>query len=399
MRHVGIIGANVAGLGVARGLRDAGYDGAITLFDRDRDAMIDRPALSKSSLVVGTPPPPIPGSGDLDRLGVTFELAEVCALDPAGRAIHLADGSRVDCDAAALCTGADAKRPEWLSSLGPNGRYVLRSAADARALSRALEEARHVAVVGGGLIGMEAAAAIRMRGIDVTVIEAQPAPMMRAFGEACGRHVAAVHRKYGVALKLETKIRDAAVIPRGIALECDDGDRVEADIAIAALGSVPRTALAVAAGLATADGIIVDAFGRTSTPWIFAAGDVARYPASGGLTRSENIQHGFRHGFAVGRSIAGQAAPYAEIQTYWSDQFECTIQACGSIEGTPTVIREGEDRFLAFWQDGPALAGVVAIDSGGEIAAARRMIERRAPLDTAALARGVSLRELARAKA
>lgn len=399
MNRVGIVGANIAGLGAARGLREAGYEGQILILDRDAEALVDRPSLSKAVLIEGSDPPVLAGADEIEKLNLELVHEHVQSIDGAARTINAESGRSYPCDSIVLCTGADPIVPEFIANLGLDRFFLLRSAADARRLYSALSPGRHVVVLGGGLIGMEVAAAARMRNVEVTVVEAQPVPMMRAFGKDCGRQMAIVHSDRGVRLRMSSRVRNVARSDAGVLVELESGERIEADLIIAALGVRPATGLAEAAGIAVDDGVLVDSTGRTSRAGIYAAGDVARYAARGGFIRSENLLHGHRHGLCVGRAVGGAPAPYDEIQSYWSDQFGISVQACGSIGVGMVISRQVAGQCRTYWHDGTNLTGAVMVDGGADMAAARRLIERQIPISPEDLVRGTSLRSLLRASA
>ncbi len=363
-----IIGAGQAGLQVAVELRQAGYAGAVTLVGAEASQPYHRPPLSKAYLT---------GEKSLDALqmrgqafyseqAITF-MAGLAAtgIDRTARQVVLADGSTLPYDHLVLATGA-AARPLSCPGHDLDGVMVLRSLEDATALKARLATARHLVVVGGGFIGLEAAASARKLGVAVSLLEMQDRLMARAVGPDVSQHFANVHRSHGVDLRLGQGI--AAVIGdagRTIAVRTTAGDMLPADIVLAGIGVTPNTALAVAAGLPISNGIVVDEAQRTSDERIHALGDVCAFPAphGAGLIRLESVQNAVDQAKVVAASITGQPARYQSVPWFWSDQYDLKLQMVGLSQGHDAVIERGsrdENRFSVFYMKAGRL---IAIDS------------------------------------
>ncbi len=363
-----IIGAGQAGLQVAVELRQAGYAGAVTLVGEEAAQPYHRPPLSKAYLT---------GEKNLDALqmrgqafygeqAITF-MAGLAAtgIDRTARQVVLADGTTLPYDHLVLATGA-AARPLSCPGHDLDGVMVLRSLEDATALKARLATARHLVVVGGGFIGLEAAASARKLGVAVSLLEMQDRLMARAVGPDVSQHFANVHRSHGVDLRLGQGI--AAVIGdagRTIAVRTTAGDVLPADIVLAGIGVTPNTALAVAAGLPISNGIVVDEAQRTSDPRIHALGDVCAFPAphGAGLIRLESVQNAVDQAKVVAASIIGQPARYQSVPWFWSDQYDLKLQMVGLSQGHDAVIERGsrdENRFSVFYMKAGRL---IAIDS------------------------------------
>ncbi len=363
-----IIGAGQAGLQVAVELRQAGYAGAITLIGAEASQPYHRPPLSKAYLT---------GEKSLDALqmrGQAFYREQAITLmvglaatgiDRTARQVVLADGSTLPYDHLVLATGA-AARPLSCPGHDLDGVMVLRSLEDATALKARLATARHLVVVGGGFIGLEAAASARKLGVAVSLLEMQDRLMARAVGPDVSQHFANVHRSHGVDLRLGQGI--AAVIGdagKAIAVRTTAGDTLPADIVLAGIGVTPNTAPAVAADLSIRDGIVVDEAQRTSDPRIHALGDVCAFPAphGAGLIRLESVQNAVDQAKVVAASITGQPARYQSVPWFWSDQYELKLQMVGLSQGHDAVIERGsrdENRFSVFYMKAGRL---IAIDS------------------------------------
>jgi 3-phenylpropionate/trans-cinnamate dioxygenase ferredoxin reductase subunit len=363
-----IIGAGQAGLQVAVELRQAGYAGAVSLVGAEAAQPYHRPPLSKAYLT---------GEKTLDALqmrGEAFYTEQTIAfrpglaatsIDRSARQVTLADGSTLSYDHLVLATGASA-RPLSCPGHDLAGVMTLRSLEDATALKARLGTARHLVVVGGGFIGLEAAASARKLGLAVTVLEMQDRLMARAVGPDVSQHFAAVHRSHGVDVRLGQGI--AAVIGEAghaTGVRTTAGDALPADIVLAGIGVTPNTVLAEAAGLPVSNGIVVDEAQHTSDRSIFALGDVCAFPAphGTGLIRLESVQNAVDQAKVVAAGIMGQQARYQAVPWFWSDQYDLKLQMVGLSQGHDAVIERGErsaNRFSVFYMKAGRL---IAIDS------------------------------------
>lgn len=363
-----IIGAGQAGLQVAVELRQAGYAGAVTLVGEEAAQPYHRPPLSKAYLT---------GEKSLDALqmrgqafyseqAITF-LPGLAAtgIDRAARHVVLADGTSLPYDHLVLATGA-AARPLSCPGHDLNGVMTLRSLDDATALKARLATARHLMVVGGGFIGLEAAASACKLGVAVSVLEMQDRLMARAVGPDVSQHFATVHRSHGVDLRLGQGIAEViGEAGKAVAVRTTAGDTLPADIVLAGIGVTPNTALALSAGLPVSNGIVVDEAQRTSDERIHALGDVCAFPAphGTGLIRLESVQNAVDQAKVVAASITGQPARYQSVPWFWSDQYDLKLQMVGLSQGHDAVIERGnrdESRFSVFYMKAGCL---IAIDS------------------------------------
>jgi NADPH-dependent 2,4-dienoyl-CoA reductase/sulfur reductase-like enzyme len=331
-RRVVVVGGGAAGFAAAERLRRDGFDGALTMLSTDRDAPYDRPNCSKDYLAGEAPAEWMPlrdpawyGDHDIDlQLGV-----EAAALDIAGKSVSLKDGRTFGYDALLLATGAEPARPPIPGFERPDA-HVLRSLSDAEAIIAAAGRARRVAVVGASFIGLETAAALRHRGLEVHVVAPEPVPLARIMGEDIGRWVRQLHEQAGVVFHLGAGV--AGWADGRLALE--GGESLAADFVLVGVGVRPRTALAEAAGLKTDRGVLVDAQLRTSAAGVYAAGDVARYPdpRTGQPIRVEHWVHAERQGQHVARVILGDDAPFNDAPFFWSAHQDATIRYVGHAE-------------------------------------------------------------------
>ena len=345
------MGAGPAGDAAAAGLRDAGFDGSITLVGAEPELPYERPHLSKGFLA-GTvardelPLRPAQQYRDLDIESILGD--PVVDLGVEGRRVRLGSGKTIGWDRLCIATGSDARRLD-----GFPGAMYLRELSDATELKSRIDRSQALEIVGAGFIGCEVAAVARSRGCDVLVHEALAQPLAR-------RCLARLHREHGVDLRL-----GAGPAPR-------------ADVV--AVGSVPRTDLAARSGLEVDGGIVVDGLGRTSAEGVFAAGDVTRFthPLFATRIRVEHFQTAQRQGFAVGRAMAGATEPYREVPWFWSDQYDLNLQYAGA--GLPwdqTVTRgePGRPPFTVFYLSVGRLVAAVGINDHHNVARARRLME------------------------
>src|SRR5690606_7326624 len=299
-----ILGAGAAGSAAAELLRREGYRGPVTLVDPDATAPYDRPNLSKDYLAGNAPEEWIPlrPEGFHQEHGIERIAERATAIDTAARTVTLADGRTLRYGALLLATGAEPVRLRLAGADLPHV-HVLRSLDDCRAIIRSAESAQRAVVLGASFIGMEVAASLRARGLEVTVVAPEAVPFERALGPELGAAIRRLHESRGVAFRLGHIA--AEITPDHVRL--DDGETLAADLVVIGIGVRPRTALAQAAGLEVDDGVLVDAFLETSAPGVYAAGDIARWPdpRTGERVRVEHWAVAQRQGQAAARNILG----------------------------------------------------------------------------------------------
>ncbi|HXQ67377.1 MAG TPA: FAD-dependent oxidoreductase, partial [Alphaproteobacteria bacterium] len=247
------------------------------------------------------------------------------------------------------------------------------------------------AVIGGGFLGLEVAASASKLGLAVTLLELKPHLLDRAMAPEIAHFIAEIHRRKGVELHLGANVTGIAGKEKLAAVELAQGTRVDADLAVVAVGIVPNSELAAAAGAAIGNGIVVDEFGRTSLPDIYAAGDVADHPNPilGHRLRLESWQNAQNQAIATARAMCGMGTPYAEVPWFWSDQYEFNIQMVGAPLKTDEIVVRGEPasgRFLCFNLAGNVVVGATAFNMGGEIRFARKLVELKAKVEPSVLA-------------
>lgn len=391
-----IVGAGQAGRRCAEALRALDAEAEILLLGEEPHPPYDRPPLSKAVLL-GTDP----GAGLFVRTpefyaGQRIALrtgTRVAAVEPSSRAVVTEAGERIGYDHLVLATGARARRLPVPGADDPRV-LTLRTLEDAQGLKARLAARPRLAVVGGGLIGLEVAASARSLDCEVAVLEAADRLMARCVPPAISAMAADLHRRHGVALHLGRALRAIRPGPDGaLRLEAEGGLELEADLVVAGIGGVPDTALAEAAGIPVRDGVLTDAQGRTAVPGVYAAGEVARFPHpffAGRPVRLEAWQVAQNQPVAVARAIAGAggAGPYDEVPWHWTDQFAWNLQVLGDPDPALELVqRPAEDgRLTAIALDAAGRArGAVLINNGREATPCRRLIAGGKPLDAARL--------------
>src|SRR5579863_509379 len=390
-KKIVVIGGGPAGVFAAIEAKRADPAASVLLLTDEACEPYEKPPLSKAVLTGKALPEhaPIAGPKGTAAHNVVLESAAVVtAVDRAARRVVAADGRRYPYDALVLATGSVVRELPQLP-LGMPRVHYLRTEADARALAAALPDCRHLVVVGGGLIGLEVAASAAQLGVKTTVLEVAPRTLARVCDVETGAFIAEEHRRHGVAIRTGTAIARLRGSDAGIVLETAAGETLAADRVVVGTGVKPNDVLAAAAGLATANGIVVDAQCRTSDPAIFAAGDAVCFPAPHGLVRLENWRHAQDHGAVAGRNAAGASETYRTVPSFWSEQYDLYIQGVGWPSAPPgELIRRplaGKAR-LVFEIGAGVLVAALGINVQRDLAAARRLIERRVPVDAAALA-------------
>jgi 3-phenylpropionate/trans-cinnamate dioxygenase ferredoxin reductase subunit len=377
MDRIAIVGAGQAGAALAAALRASGFSGRLTLIGDEPAPPYQRPPLSKAYL-----------KGELTRERLFLRPARfwaeqeialctgaaVLAIDRAARTVQLADGA-IGYDALALTTGSRPRRlPAAIGGDLP-GVHVIRGLGDIDALAPAIRPGRRLLVVGGGYIGLEAAAVARERGLSVTLVEAAPRILGRVAAAETAAWFADLHRSRGVDLRVGIGIGRLTGTDRLTGAVLTDGTEIAADLAVVGIGIAPETRLAEAAGLACEGGIVVDAHGRTSDPAIWAAGDCAALPFRGGRLRLESVQNAIDGAEAVARNMLGADAPYAPQPWFWSDQYDVKLQIAGLGGGASNVVVRNGPEGRSHWYFGEGgLCAVDAINAPRAFMTAKRLL-------------------------
>jgi len=355
-----IVGGGAAAFAAAEMLRRHQYRGGIVMLSDEDAAPIDRPNLSKDYLAGNAPEDwmPLRAESFYPDSGIDLRLkAHVAGIDTRAREVALTDGSRIPYDRLLLATGAE---PVRLSIPGADQPHVhtLRSLADSRAIIECAKTARRVVVIGASFIGLEVAASLRARGLEVHVVAPEKRPMERILGLQMSDFVRSLHEEHGVVFHLEDTV-DAI---EGKRAKLKSGATLEADLIVCGVGVRPRIDLASKAGLAIDRGIVVDAYLETSVPGIFAAGDIARWPDphSGGLIRVEHWVVAQRQGQTAALNMLGHREKFTAVPFFWSQHYDVQINYVGHAEAWDELAIEGNlaarDCLLRFKSKGRMLA-------------------------------------------
>jgi apoptosis-inducing factor 3 len=378
-QRIVIVGGGAAGFAAAEMLRRRGYAGSLVMLSDDAAPPVDRPNLSKDYLAGNAPEDWIPLRGDDYYAEQRIELrlqAKVERIDVAAREVALGDGSRIGFDRLLLATGAEAVRLPIPGMELPHV-HTLRSLADSRAIIARAATARRAVVMGASFIGLEVAAALRTRGIEVHVIAPEKRPMERVLGPQLGDFVRALHEEHGVVFHLDDVA--SAIDAQGVLLK--SGGRIEAELVVVGVGVRPRLALAEQAGLAIDRGVTVDAYLQTSAPGIYAAGDIARWPDahSGASIRVEHWVVAERQGQTAALNMLGGREKFDAVPFFWSQHYDVPINYVGHAEAWDEIAVEGDvagrDCVLRYKRAGRVLA-VASIYRDGDSLRAEAAMEQ-----------------------
>ncbi|MCE2760383.1 MAG: FAD-dependent oxidoreductase [Acetobacteraceae bacterium] len=391
-RRIIIIGAGQAGRRCAETLRELDSTAEIMIFGAEAHLPYDRPPLSKAVLLGKDPGTALfvrPAEFYADQRIALYLDEAVTRVAPVEKRVETARGRSLTYDALVVATGAKARHLVMPGADDPRV-MLLRNLDDALALRARLVEKPRLAVIGGGLIGLEVAASAQQLGCAVNVLEAGERLMARGLPASISARMAALHQQHGVRLHLGARLdrieSNAQELTLYLADEC-----LAVDLVLVGIGAAPETTLAEAAGLAVADGIITDRAGRTSQPDIYAAGEVARFPhplSTETSTRQESWQVAQQQPVSVAHAIMGQDGPYDDIPWHWTDQYDCNLQVLGEPSDAIHQIEraEGERLTLLACDSDGRLCGAVLINNGRDATPCRRMIASGKVFDMAVLA-------------
>ena len=378
-RKIVIIGGGAAGFAAAEMLRRQHFQGGIVMLSDDEAPPVDRPNLSKDYLAGNAPEEWVPLRGDdfYSEQGIDLRLGTtVTGIDTRAREVALADGGKVAYDRLLLATGAEPVRLPLPGSDLPHV-HTLRTLADCRAIIARAATARRAVVMGASFIGLEVAASLRARGIEVHVVAPEKRPMERVLGAAMGDFVRSLHEEHGVIFHLEDTA--SAIDARQVALK--SGDMIAADLVVAGVGVRPRLALAETAGLVVDRGVTVDEYLETSAPGVFAAGDIARWPDrhSGAAIRVEHWVVAQRQGQTAALNMLGGRESFDAVPFFWSQHYDVPINYVGHAETWDELAIDGEiaarDCVLRYKRKGRVLA-VASIHRDAESLLAEAAMER-----------------------
>lgn len=336
-----VVGASHAGAQLAISLRREGWTGPIQLIGEEPQLPYQRPPLSKSVLQgVDSGPTPIYSPAVYEKSGISLMPGtRVREIDRAQQRVVLDDGRRLVYDKLALCTGARVRRLQ-LPGHALAGVHYLRTAADVLGIRAQARAGRHVVIVGGGYIGLEAAAALRQAGMQVTLLVQGARVLERVSAPEVSAYFARLHAAHGVDIRPHVRpveLRGGRQVEQVL---CSDGRLLAADLVLVGIGVQPNLELARDAGLAVGDGILVDECARTSDPNIVAAGDCAFHPNErlGYSLRLESVPNATEQARSAAASLCGLHKPYSALPWFWSDQYDCRLQIAGLNRGYQRVV-------------------------------------------------------------
>lgn len=379
MTHVVVIGAGQAGSSLVAKLRNDGFDGQVTLIGKEPVPPYQRPPLSKKYLL---------GEMELERLflrpesfygdnGITMRLSEnVSAIDTAAKTVT-AGGETLNYDELVLTTGSAPRRLPAAIGGALDGVFVVRDLKDVDSMAPEFTEGKRVLIVGGGYIGLEAAAVAASRGLNVTLVEMADRILQRVAAPETSDYFRSLHTGHGVNIVEGVGLDHLTGEGRVTGAKLTDGTELELDFVIVGVGITPASDLAEAAGIELDNGIKTDAQGRTSAPNVWAAGDCASFPYKGTRIRLESVPNAIDQAECVAQNIMGAGKDYAAKPWFWSDQYDVKLQIAGLNTGYDNVVtRQGEGGSVSFWYyRGDALLAVDAMNAPRDYMIGKRLIE------------------------
>lgn len=389
MSHIIVIGAGQAGSSLVVKLRNLGFDGQVTLIGEEPVPPYQRPPLSKKYLL---------GEMELERLylrpeafygehGIDLRLGEkVEAVDPVAKKITVG-GEVVTWDKLALTTGSNPRRLPAAIGGALGGVYAVRGLADVDAMAPEFVQGRHVLIIGGGYIGLEAAAVAAKRGLKVTLVEMADRILQRVAAPETSNYFRELHGFHGVEIREGVGLKRLIGHSRVNGAELSDGTVLDIDFAIVGVGILPATALAEKAGVVIDNGIATDAHGRTSVVDIWAAGDCASFPYKGHRIRLESVPNAIEQAELVAENMLGAGKEYIAKPWFWSDQYDVKLQIAGLNTGYDQIVtRKGENAVSYWYYGGETLLAVDAMNDPRGYMIGKRMIENGISPDKAIVA-------------
>jgi 3-phenylpropionate/trans-cinnamate dioxygenase ferredoxin reductase subunit len=391
MSRIVVIGAGQAGASLVARLRAQGFDGHITLIGDEPVPPYQRPPLSKKYLLGEMAEERLylrPESFYADN-AIDLQLnAPVTAIDRADKAV-IAGGQAIPYDRLALTTGSVPRRLPGRVGGERGGVHLVRTLADVDAMAPEFREGARLLIVGGGYIGLEAAAVAASKGLRVTVVEMAERILQRVACRETADYFRGLHEAHGVEIREGTGLEALTGEGRVTGARLSDGTEMAVDFVIVGVGIVPATALAEAAGLAVDNGISVDEYGRSSDPAIWAAGDCASFPHAGRRVRLESVPNAIDMAERVAGNMLGEDTPYVPRPWFWSDQYDVKLQIAGLNTGYDSVVTRpgnGEGAVSFWYYGGDRLLAVDAMNDARAYMVGKRFIDAGRSPDPAAVA-------------
>ncbi|WP_418344974.1 NAD(P)/FAD-dependent oxidoreductase [Rhodococcus pyridinivorans] len=382
--RVVVVGSGLAAVRTAEELRRAGYEGELVLVGDETHLPYDRPPLSKEVLRGDrddTTLRPSEFFGD-NRIELMLGAA-ARSVDTASRILTLSDGTELGYDELVVATGLRPRRIPGLPDLA--GVHVLRSLEDSRALREAIVPGARALVVGAGFIGCEVAASLRAREVEVVLVEPQPTPLASVLGAEVGALVTRLHTAEGVDVRAGVGLSEIRGDGRVTSAVLGDGSEIDVDLVVLGIGSIPATEWLEGSGVEVENGVVCDGTGRTSTPHVWAVGDVASWQVpAGGRRRIEHWTNAGEQASVLAKTIMGvEAGAAAQVPYFWSDQYDIKIQGLGAVTADDTVhvVRDDGRKFLAYYERDGRFVGAVGGGLPALVMKSRAKIAAGAPID------------------
>ena len=378
MTHVVVVGAGQAGQAVVTKLRNSGFDGGITLIGEETAPPYQRPPLSKAYLL---------GDMELERLylrpesfyadnNISLRLgSKVETVDAAAKTVSLA-GETITYDHLVLTTGSDPRRLPAAIGGTLDGVYTVRTLKDVDQMEPEFREGAKVLIIGGGYIGLEAAAVAAKKGLNVTLVEMADRILQRVASPETSGYFRDLHKSHGVDLREGVGLERLTGEGRVTGAKLSDGSELDVDFVIVGVGITPATALAEMAGIELENGIKTDIKGQTSDPNIWAAGDCASFPYKGERIRLESVGNAIDQAEVVAENIMGANKDYVAKPWFWSDQYDCKLQIAGLNTGYDQVVtRQGENSVSYWYYKENQLVALDAMNDPRAYMVGKRLIE------------------------
>lgn len=379
-----IVGAGLAAVRAAEELRQAGYDGELVIVGDEPHLPYDRPPLSKEVVRGENDDTTLRPREFYDEQRVELRLGTAASgIDRDRKVLRLADGSEIAYGELIVATGLTPRRIPGLPDLA--GVHVLRSVDESRALRADLRGGARALVVGAGFIGCELAASMRALGLEVVLVEPQPAPLASVLGPRVGALVGRLHTEEGVDVRAGVGLTALTGDGRVSGAVLSDGTELAVDVVAIGIGSVPVTGWLEDSGIALDNGVLCDEVGRTEDPHVWAIGDVASWRhESGGHKRVEHWSNAGDQAKILAGALTGTGDPDAPAQVpyFWSDQYGLKIQALGTVSADDDVhvIKDDGRKFVVYYSNGGALTAVVGLGSAGAVMKMRAKIAAGTPI-------------------
>ncbi|HAJ76488.1 MAG TPA: pyridine nucleotide-disulfide oxidoreductase [Gammaproteobacteria bacterium] len=390
-----VIGASHAGVSLALQLRKEGWDGVIKLIGAESELPYHRPPLSKEFLA---------GEKDLDAMRLrparmfednSIELllgTAVLKIDRDASAVLLDDGQTLHYDKLAMCTGALIQTIPLGATL--ENVFYIRTAADAAQVKEMAQPGKRAVIIGAGYIGLETAAVLKQRGLEVTVIEMADRILSRVTSERMSAYMTALHTSHGVEIKTSIGVTDIRGDSDAARITCDDGSEYTADFVIVGIGVVPNVGLAESAGLEIDEGVLVDEYACSSDLHIYAAGDCTCHPSAifKRLIRLESVQNANDQARVAAANICGKQTPYEAVPWFWSDQYQVKLQMTGLSSGFDEEVCRGdpanvdETGFALYYLQDSRVIAVECVNRPKEFMAAKQLVKSGQQIPAASLA-------------